>query len=175
MKTCEPTDLCCVKELARKDMATNVPRPGSTAGFSLIELLSIVAVLGVLAIMSIPGYTRFVETAKVSRCSTEIRVLEKDINAYFIDQNALPGSLNDIGRGDLRDPWGNLYQYLNIADGGAPVRADGPFEDLNADYDLFSVGPDGSSLPDITEAVSQDDVVRGGDGAWVGLGKDYQP
>jgi general secretion pathway protein G len=156
-------------------MAMNVPGPVTTAGFSLIELIVIVTVLGVLAILAIPSYNKLVETAKVGRCTTEIRVLEKDINAYFIDRNALPGSLNDIGRDDLRDPWGNLYRYLNIAAGGAPQRTDGPFEDLNADYDydLYSVGPDGSSLPDITEAVSQDDVVRAGEGAWVGLGKDF--
>jgi general secretion pathway protein G len=173
MKTCEPTDLSCSRKLAWKEVAMNVPGPVTTAGFSLIELIVIVTVLGVLVILAIPSYNKLVETAKVGRCTTEIRVLEKDINAYFIDRNALPGSLNDIGRGDLRDPWGNLYRYLNIADGGVPPRSDVPFDDLNKDFDLYSVGPDSATLPDIKEAVSLDDVVRAGDGGWVGLGKDF--
>ena len=173
MKTCEPTDVNFGDELACKEMVMKVGGGRTAAGFSFVELIVIVAILGVLVIISIPGYGKFVERARVSRCSTEIRVLERDINAYFIEHDSLPGSLNDIGRGDLRDPWGKLYRYLNIADGGAPQRADGPFEDLNADFDLYSVGPDGSSLPDITQTVSHDDVVRAGEGAWVGLGKNY--
>jgi general secretion pathway protein G len=44
---------------------------------------------------------------------------------------------------------------------------------LNNDYDLYSRGVDGISVPSITAPVSLDDVVRGSNGSFIGLGKNY--
>jgi general secretion pathway protein G len=128
-----------------------------------VELIVVSAILGVLAIMVIPAYNRFVEVVKVSRCSSEIRGLEKDVYAYFVDKNVLPASLNDIGRSGLLDPWGNAYQYLQ--GGGARVLFGNP---LNDDFDLYSKGQNGVSPASILDADSQDDVVRAREGGWVG-------
>ncbi len=139
------------------------------AGFTLVELIVITAIIGVLAAIAIPAYSRFVEKTKVTRAVAEIRALEKDLLASMVDSNTLPNSLNDIGRGTLRDPWGKPYQYLKI-----PAR-EGLFgQRLNNDFDLYSQGPDDqSNLLDITDDTSKDDVVRAGDGGWVGLGADF--
>ena len=44
---------------------------------------------------------------------------------------------------------------------------------INSDYDLYSVGPDGDSSPQLHNAVSRDDVIRARDGAFVGLAEDF--
>jgi general secretion pathway protein G len=44
---------------------------------------------------------------------------------------------------------------------------------LNSDYDLYSRGKDGLSQPRITDPVSLDDVIRGNDGAFLGLAAKY--
>lgn len=145
---------------------------GKSAGFTLIELIVITATIGVLAAIAIPAYSQFVEKTKVTRVIAEIRALEKDILATIADGNSLPNSLNDIGRGTLLDPWGNPYQYLNIANGGTP-RQSMFFVDLNSDFDLYSLGPDGLTQQVVSAVNSLDDVVRTSNGGWVGLGADF--
>jgi general secretion pathway protein G len=155
-------------------------RPGSpplsferlnSAGFTFVELIVVVAILSVLAILAIPNLDNFVNGVKNLRCLAEIRNLEKDISAYLVDYAVPPNSLAQIGRGTLRDPWGNLYQYLNIADGGAPRQVFG--DDINDDYDLFSLGKDGLSNQSIIDASSLDDIVRASEGGFVGIAADF--
>ena len=99
-------------------------------------------------------------------------ISEKDILANVAENNVLPNTLNDIGRGDLRDPWGNPYQYLNFANPGTP-RQDNFTFDLNTDFDVYSLGPNGLSDTNIKHADSLDDIVRTSDGGWVGTGEDF--
>lgn len=137
------------------------------AGFTLVELLIVVSILGVLVTLAMPAYSHLVRRAENGRAISEIRTIEKDIVAFVIETNSLPNTLNDVGRGGLLDPWGNAYQYLNIANGGAP-RQDFFTINLNADFDLYSLGVDGLSAQDITDPKSLDDLVRAADGGWVG-------
>ena len=141
-----------------------------TQAFTLVELLVVVAILGVLATLVIPAYGHLVLKAKISRAVSEIRVIEKDIVAQMIEKNTLPNALNDIGRGTLLDPWGNPYQYLKIGNPGAPREF---IVELNTDFDLYSMGPDGLTQQVITDANSLDDVLRASDGNWVGVAEKY--
>lgn len=144
----------------------------SSPGFTLVELIVVCAILGVLATLAFPAYNQFIRGVKVARVISEIRTLEKDITSVVSDGNPLPNSLADIGRDTLRDPWGNLYQYLKIANGGTPRQDDFTF-DLNTDYDIYSLGPDGLSDTNIKAANSLDDIIRTSDGGWVGTGEDF--
>jgi general secretion pathway protein G len=74
------------------------------------------------------------------------------------------------------DPWGNEYQYLNIRAAGGGVggfRKDGNLNPLNTDFDLYSMGADGSSAGPLSAKKSRDDIVRANNGAFIGLGEDY--
>ena len=72
------------------------------------------------------------------------------------------------------DPWGNPYEYLNIAQGGNQgARKDKSLVPINSTYDLYSKGRDGDSKKSLVPKVSQDDIVRANDGAFVGLALDY--
>ena len=138
----------------------------SSAGFTLVELIMVTGVIGGLAALAIPAYNNFVVSAKETRAKQEIRLLETEISGYFLENEIYPAGLDIIGRDSMRDPWGNLYRYRQ-----SPERMDAAL--LNNDFDLFSMGTDGATDIDVKSATGKDDVVRGADGGFLGLGKDW--
>jgi general secretion pathway protein G len=91
----------------------------------------------------------------------------------------LPDSLAVIGHGSLLDPWGHPYQYLKIAGGDVKgkgkLRRDRFLNPLNADYDLYSMGPDGDTKTNLNAKESRDDIVRANSGAFIGTASDFDP
>jgi general secretion pathway protein G len=78
---------------------------------------------------------------------------------------------------NLKDPWGNLYQYLKIEgkekkDVGK-MRKDHNMVPVNTDFDLYSKGKDGKSQTPFTAKASRDDIVRANNGRYIGLVSDY--
>jgi general secretion pathway protein G len=53
------------------------------------------------------------------------------------------------------------------------ARKDRNLVPINSDFDLFSPGRDGKTTGPLTAKTSHDDIVRGSDGAFVGLARDY--
>ncbi|MBX3748089.1 MAG: type II secretion system protein [Verrucomicrobiae bacterium] len=65
-------------------------RPTPSAGFSLIELLTVISIIAVLAALTV-GLTAAAKNARVnSRAQAELRQLEAAIEAYKSDRNAYP-------------------------------------------------------------------------------------
>lgn len=147
----------------------------SSHGFTLVELLIAMAVAMTLAALAVPSILRSIDNAHVARAIADIDALEADIEAYDQLNDSLPDTLADIGRGDMLDPWGHPYQYLNFANakGKGQMRKDRFLVPINSTYDLYSMGKDGLSLPPITAKVSQDDIIRASDGAYLGLASNY--
>ena len=146
---------------------------GNERGFTLVELLSVAAILTAIVFLALPTMSDIRYKARVSRCLAEIRTLEKDINAFYLDKNVYPAALSDVGQGGLKDPWGHPYRYRPSTSALGTPREDLMGNPLNSDFDLFSVGEDGLSVADISQPASQDDVVRSGDGGFVGLGSQF--
>jgi general secretion pathway protein G len=154
-------------------------------GFTFVELIVVMAILGVLTSLAIPSYNDLKDKARGARAITEIREIEKVINAYAIDKNgAYPTALTDLDQkaiGDMKDPWGTPYIYVNIANAGGlppqpyPPRLDDLGEKLNTDFDLYSMGADRDSRQSVTDILSHDDIVRSGDGGFVGIANEYFP
>lgn len=143
------------------------------AGFTLVELLIVVAIVAVLSSMAIPTYNQFIQTVKVTRTVGELSGLEREIAAYGIDNYVLPIGLADIGRAGMLDPWGRPYVYLRLPDPLIGTQRVTPFDDLNTDFDLYSMGLDGLTALSTNDPVSLDDVVRGRNGAAYGLASEY--
>ncbi len=144
-------------------------------GFTLVELMVAIAIVGTVAGIAIPTYTDWVRRARNTKAIAEIGILEREIAAYETKYMSLPQTLNDIGRGNLQDPWGNLYQYFNIttATGKGKMRKDRWLVPINTDYDLYSMGQDGKSVSPLTAQASHDDIIRANDGRYIGLASEY--
>ena len=137
----------------------------------------VIAIVGILAGIAVPGYYSFIEKAKVTKAISELSILEKEILIYEADNGSLPLSLDDIGRGDFLDPWGNPYQYLNFdtiqGKGKGKKRKDHMLVPINDFFDLYSMGKDGKSQPPLTAKASRDDIIRGHNGRYLGLASEY--
>lgn len=144
-------------------------------GFSLIELMIVVGIIMTLAGIAVPTFLQARDAARYAKAVGDIHTLETDILTYDPSQETFPNTLTDVGRGDLLDPWGNPYVYMNYADVAKnnQLRKDRFLHPLNSDYDLFSAGMDGKWKAPITAAESQDDIIRANDGAYVGLASQY--
>lgn len=161
------------------------------AGFSLVELVIVSGILSCLGALAVPAYTGALDRARVTRAIGDISAVEKEILVFQIGSNCLPGSLADIGRDTLTDPWGHPYGYAVPKDNGqgqnggscaacnnacvppGQARKDHNLVPINSDYDLFSKGKDGQSSPPLTAKASEDDVIRGRDGGFIGLASTY--
>jgi general secretion pathway protein G len=152
-------------------------RSQSTNGFGLLELMIVLVVAGLLATLAVPAYNGLIQRARVERAIGEIGTIHIKIEEYQIKNNhQLPASLNDLSLEVGLDPWGQTYHYLNIqaaGPGNGGLRKDGKLNPLNSDYDLFSIGADGSSSGPLSAKSSRDDIVRANNGAYIGLGEDY--
>lgn len=143
-------------------------------GFTIIELMiamAIMAILATLAGLLLAGYR---QGAQVSRAIADIHTIQNDIISFHLDQNRLPVDLAEIHWDSHRDPWGHPYQYTNFET--APKgqwRKDKFLVPINSNFDLWSMGPDGQSLPPLVAPVSKDDIIRANDGIFIGRASLY--
>jgi general secretion pathway protein G len=114
-------------------------------GFTLIELLIVMAIIGMLAALVGPNIYKRLFSAQRDAAAAQISQIETQIATYMLDMRKSPSSLEDLveNRGNspawdgpylkssqLKDPWGNPYQYRR------PGRN-------KREYDLLSYGADG--------------------------------
>jgi general secretion pathway protein G len=53
------------------------------------------------------------------------------------------------------------------------MRRDRFLVPINSDYDLYSMGADGRTATPLTASMSRDDIVRAGDGSFIGPASGY--
>lgn len=143
-------------------------------GFTLIELVCVIAILGILAALAVPTFSNYAERARIARAVQEITVVQNEIIGFQVDHDRLPADLAAIDCGNLRDPWGNLYQYTNFeTTPRGKWRKDKFLVPINSTFDLWSMGPDGRSATALTAKFSRDDIVRANDGSFIGRASRY--
>jgi general secretion pathway protein G len=152
----------------------------SKRGVTFIELMLVVCIIGIVSGIAIPAYTSYEDKVNAAKAVADMNGMVLLIEKFYAENNRYPNSLNEIGKGGLRDPWGRAYGYLNnslimasnITHKCTGCRKDGPIHPLNTDYDLFSIGKDGMSQDTIRSTPSQDDIVRAFNGSYLGIVKD---
>jgi general secretion pathway protein G len=122
--------------------------------FTLIELMLVVIIIGALVAMVMPRLTGRGEQARVSAARADVLAnIATALKLYELDNGEFPS--NDEGLNALLskpagannwhgpylekkpiDPWGREYKYRY------------PAEHASADYDLYSLGKDGSESAD---------------------------
>lgn len=161
------------------------PRPAlqSQAGrrraraFTVLEVLIAIAILSVLVFIALPAYQDYRERIRVEQAVIDIGSIGALVHHYIQDNRVPPDDLAEVGQGGKLDPWGNPYQYLNLITmkGKGQARKNRNLVPINSDFDLYSMGKDGSSNGPLTAKESRDDVVRANDGRFIGLAKEYDP
>ena len=143
------------------------------AGYTLIELMLVIAIIATISAIAVPSFNAYVDSTKKARAIIDLKSLQQELTAYEIEGN-LPASLADIGKANLKDPWGNPYQYQNFAlVPKGKWRKDRFLVPINTSFDLWSMGPDGQSRPPLTAKASRDDIIRANDGGYVGPADKY--
>ena len=154
--------------------STSGVRRNRGRGFTLIEMAMATAALGLLAAIAVPSYARVLERQKINQCAMDLRNLALRVSHYRTQHGSIPNSLADLGPPLPKDPWGQDYKFLNFdAANPGEIRKDHNLHPLNTEFDLYSVGKDGRSVPPLTATYSRDDVVWARDGGFVGLAADY--
>src|SRR5512143_377863 len=142
-------------------------------GMTLLELVVAVTAATILASIAVPAYNGYVNRARVARAVGDIGTISLQLYRWQLSMRTFPATLAEAGIG-ATDPWGRPYQYLRVAGANrGDLRKDRNLVPINTDFDLYSMGPDGATLPPLTARASQDDVVRANDGSYIGLAKDY--
>jgi general secretion pathway protein G len=123
-------------------------------GFTLIELMLVVIIIGALVAMVMPRLAGRGEQARVTAARADIEAnIATALKLYELDNGNFPGtseglsalltkpsSANNWNGPYLErkpiDPWGKEYKYKS------------PGEHRQSDYDLYSLGKDGTESAD---------------------------
>jgi len=123
-------------------------------GFTLIELMLVVVIIGALVAMVMPRLTGRSEQARATAAEADVRAnIATALKLYELDNGNYPSSEEGLNallakpssaqnwRGPYLekkpvDPWGREYKYKC------------PGEHRAADYDLYSLGKDGTESTD---------------------------
>ena len=133
-----------------------------------MEGTAVLAVLSTLIIVAVPAVDDREDRMHMVEVRKDFGIMEARIQRYFAENGEYPGSLEEIGL-DGDDPWGNPYRYVRSADemGNGQVRTTHLDAPVNRDFDLYSTGPDGSSLSHLVSLASRDDILRAERGSFV--------
>ena len=157
-------------------------------GVTVLELIVGLVVAAILATVAIPSFfsgdpdSSSVDArqspmvrSKISRISSDIAKINIAASRFELSNNRYPTDLAEIGLDDLRDPWGNPYQYLVVfgRNDVGPVRKDHNLKPVNTGIDVYSMGADGVTATPFTSTLGKDDIVMANDGDFLGLACQY--
>jgi len=146
-------------------------------GFTLLELLIVMAIIFVLATIAYYKYSAFIDQTQETRAIADIKQIAQFIEEFNSRNGRYPDSLDELGRGTFKDPWGRPYQYVNISEDDKKgkekqkARRDRNQKPINTYFDLWSNGADGDYQQQVNGAKSRDDIIWAWDGQFVGPGK----
>jgi len=162
----------------------NVKDRNKERGFTIAEFVISAMVATLLLTMMIPATMNLIKQAKEDKVVIDLKAIAEKVDEFRKHNSRYPLSLMEVYTAMPIDPWGNAYQYLNIADdpghghghgnGNGKQRKYKNEKAINEDYDLYSMGSDGKSAPPLTAGPSQDDVIRANNGHFIGIVTEYR-
>ena len=118
-----------------------------TRGFTLVEIMVVVVILGILAVLIVPRVVGRTDEARAVAAKQDVATLMQALRLYRLDNGRYPTNEQGLaalvekpGREPVpgnwkqyldklpKDPWGNVYQYLNPG--------------VRGEIDVFSLGAD---------------------------------
>jgi len=144
-------------------------------GMSLLELTVAIGVVALVASVAVPSVDAYLNRGKAAHAIGDIGTISIQLYRWQSNTRKFPETLAEAGLSGFVDPWGNPYQYVNVATAkpGA-VRRDRNGTPINSDFDLYSLGPDGHTEARLGEGNARDDIVRANNGQFVGTAEDLK-
>ena len=114
------------------------------SAFTMIEIMVVLAVIGVIMAFFVPQMGKYLGKAKVKGANIKLAALKADLEEYNVDHGRYPTTAEGLSavidnEKELRDPWGNEFEY-----NAPPVR----FKDKYKHYEIISLGKDGEESAD---------------------------
>jgi general secretion pathway protein G len=125
-------------------------------GFTLVEIMVVVVILGILAVLIVPRVVGRTDEARTVAAKQDVAAIMQALKLYRLDNGRYPTTEQGIAALVTKpqsepvpanwqkyldripkDPWGNVYQYLNPG--------------VRGEIDVFTLGADarpGGSGPD---------------------------
>ena len=125
-------------------------------GFTLVEIMVVVVILGILAVLIVPRVVGRTDEARTVAAKQDVAAIMQALKLYRLDNGRYPSTEQGIAALVTKpqsepvpanwqkyldripkDPWGNVYQYLNPG--------------VRGEIDVFTLGADarpGGSGPD---------------------------
>jgi len=119
--------------------------PGNRAGFTLIELITVITMIGILAAIALPQYKMAILQSREAVLRENLFRLRDVIDQYFVDKGKYPASLEAlVEEGYLRripeDPITQATDWVTVP---AEPAAEQPNEEPGI-FDVKSASPDAS-------------------------------
>ena len=141
----------------------------------LVEVGVAMAILVIGLAVGLPMYMQAMAEAAQTVAIRDIKLMQRAVRAFATQNGKLPTSLDQVGFGSKVDPWGNPYRYSSFdtdESGDTTKRREDRFSvPVNTDFDLYSMGADGTSYPPLSSRYSRDDIVRAGNGGYIGTAR----
>jgi general secretion pathway protein G len=119
----------------------------SPRGFTLVEIMVVVVILGILAVLIVPRVVGRTDEARIAAAKHDIAAIMQALKLYRLDNGRFPTTEQGLSalvtkpQGQPvpsnwkqyldrvpKDPWGNVYQYLNPG--------------VRGEIDVFTLGAD---------------------------------
>jgi general secretion pathway protein G len=143
-------------------------------GWTLLEMAIVAGIVAVLLALALPAYQRYRDKMLSGQAVQDIAMMSAAIAAWQQYHGSFPPSLASVNHGGQLDPWGRPYVYYNVDAGGrGHARKDRALNPLNTDFDLYSRGPDGITHNQVSHRSSGDDIIRAGNGRFLGIARDF--
>src|SRR5476649_35559 len=122
------------------------------AGFTLLELLIVIVIIGILALLIIPNITSAPKKARDTKRKTDIVILRKGLEEYFVNNNFYPSSSGTVG------PSGALSE---LTVGTAPIVKTLPTDPKNVSPYVYTYTPANSNSTYALDACLENDQDSG--------------
>ena len=121
------------------------------AGFTLMEVMVAVMIVGLLTALAVTNVGRYMRKANITATQQQIETISNAITTYQFEHNSkLPESLDALTEGDdpiiekgnLKDAWGNDFQFEKLGKKRFKLTSSGPDEEFGTDDDISNIDTD---------------------------------
>lgn len=161
----------------REGLQTSASVARNNSAFTGTGVAVMMAIISIVIAFALPAYTSHLERNEKRAAVATMMTLSEHINGYLTRHKRLPESLDVLELSNPAiDPWGRPYIYIRGSrDNGLSLpKVHDSGRPLNTDYELYSKGPDGETNNRVSSPVSQDDIIRAGNGRYIGIASDLK-